>query len=237
MRHHTTSCNRERKRIGSGWRKTSFVRRRCGRETRWQERKRKAGGSRKRKRKASGRRKRKGFPLQSSHCFIDTCFINKLDLSLYRIRSIRLQLLNGSLRSWITHAVDLRIRYSTGDISVVTFLVTQLDSPVVLVFGYTWFYRYNPLIDWYKGQILSFQTPLQVSKPTPIGLQLPDLWPNESEPIQPQSIPTGPPLPEPRPTNSLPPWPESPSSPVTPEVPKVEQPKPSISFIKAAAYA
>jgi len=32
----------------------SFVRRRCGRETRWRERKRKAGGS----------RKRKGFPLQ-----------------------------------------------------------------------------------------------------------------------------------------------------------------------------
>jgi len=47
-----------------GWRKTSFIRRRCGRETRWRERKRKAGGSRKRKRKTSGRRKRKGFPLQ-----------------------------------------------------------------------------------------------------------------------------------------------------------------------------
>jgi len=45
---------------------------------------------------------------------------------------------------------------------MVTFLITQLDSPVALVFGYTWFYRYNPLIDWYKGQILSFQTPSQV---------------------------------------------------------------------------
>ena len=39
--------------------------RRCGRETRWRERKRKAGGSRKRKRKTGGSRKRKGFPLQS----------------------------------------------------------------------------------------------------------------------------------------------------------------------------
>ena len=64
MRHHATSCDRERKRVGSGWRKTSFVRRRCGRETRWRERKRKAGGSRKRKRKTSGCQKRKGFPLQ-----------------------------------------------------------------------------------------------------------------------------------------------------------------------------
>jgi len=41
----------------------SFDRRRCGRETRWRERERKAGGSRKRKRKTGGRRKRKGFPL------------------------------------------------------------------------------------------------------------------------------------------------------------------------------
>jgi len=67
MRHHATSCDRERKRVGSGWRKTSFVRRRCGRETRWWERKRKAGASRKRKRKTSGRRKRRGFPLQLLH--------------------------------------------------------------------------------------------------------------------------------------------------------------------------
>jgi len=64
MRHHATSCDRERKRVGSGWRKMSFDRRCCGREMRWQERERKAGGSRKRKRKTGGHRKRKGFPLQ-----------------------------------------------------------------------------------------------------------------------------------------------------------------------------
>jgi len=133
---------------------------------------------------------------------------------------------------------DLRICHSTCDIFVVTFLVTQLDPPVALVFGYTWFYCYNLLIDWYKGQILSFQTPPQVLKPTLIGPQLPELQPTDSEPIQPQSTPTGLLLPEPQPTNSVPPRPESPpSSPITPEVPKVEQPKPSISFINAAAYA
>jgi len=174
----------------------------------------------------------------SSHCFIDTHFINKLNLSPYRIHPVRLQLLNRSLGSWITHAVDLRICHSTGDIFVVTFLITQLDSPVALVFGYTWFYCYNPLIDWYKGQILSFQTPSQVLKPTPIGPRLPELWPNDSEPIQPQSTPTVLLLSEPRHTDSAPPRPESPlSSPVTPEVPKVEQPKPSVSFINATAYA
>ena len=65
LRHHATSrdimrsgaeVGRERKRVGSGWRKMSFDRRRCGRETRWRERKR--------KRKTGDCRKRKGFPLQ-----------------------------------------------------------------------------------------------------------------------------------------------------------------------------
>jgi len=84
---------------------------------------------------------------RSLHCFIDTRFVNKLNLSPYCICPIGLRLLNGSLGSWITHAMDLRIHHSTGDIFVVMFLVTQLDCPVVLVFGYTWFYRYNPLID------------------------------------------------------------------------------------------
>ena len=64
MRHHATSCDQERKWVGSGWHKMSFDRRRCGREMRWREREQKAGGSRKRKRKTGGRRKRKGFPLQ-----------------------------------------------------------------------------------------------------------------------------------------------------------------------------
>ena len=42
----------------------SFDRRRCGRETRWRERKRRTDRGRKRKRKMGGSRKRKGFPLQ-----------------------------------------------------------------------------------------------------------------------------------------------------------------------------
>jgi len=69
MRHHATSCDRERKRVGSGWHKMSFDQRRCGRETRWRERKRRTDrsrkGKRKGKRKTGGSRKRKGFPLQS----------------------------------------------------------------------------------------------------------------------------------------------------------------------------
>jgi len=76
LRYHATSRDWERKRVGSGWRKTSFVRRRCRRETRWRERKRKAGGSRKWKQKTSGRRKRKGFPLQQPPHHVEKCVDN-----------------------------------------------------------------------------------------------------------------------------------------------------------------
>ena len=170
----------------------------------------------------------------SSHCFIDTRFANKLDLSPYIICPLKLKLLDGSFGSRITHAVDLTIRHSTGDIFGVTFYVTQLDSPVVLVFGYNWLHRYNPLIDWSGSQILSFRTPSQVSKPLPSGPWLPELQPTDSELPQLESTLTGPPLLEPRPADSALPQPESPlSSPVTPEA----EPKPSVSFINAAAYA
>ncbi len=105
----------------------------------------------------------------------------------------------------------------------------------MLVFGYNWLYRYNPLIAWYSSQILSFQTLLQkVSKPTPIGPQLPELQPTDFLLPQLESPLTDSLLPEPRITDSAPPQFKSiPSSPVPPEV---EQSKPSVSFINATAY-
>jgi len=90
------------------------------------------------------------------------------------------------------------------------------------------------LIDWYEGQILSFQMPLQkVSKPTLIGLWLPELQPTDLPP-QLKSPLTRLLLSELQPIDSVLLQPESPLS--NPVLSEVEQPKSSVSFINAAAY-
>jgi len=118
MRHHATPCDRERKRVGSGWCKTSFVRRRCGRGTRWRERKRKAGGSRKRKRKTSGHRKRKGFPLHiSHHMFVFAMPFHNRTLVVY----INLRSSCRYLQFTITFVFSIpRTRQSTGFLPSIT---------------------------------------------------------------------------------------------------------------------
>jgi len=106
MRHHATPCDRERKRVESGWRKTSFVRRRCGRGRRWRERKR--------KRKTSGHRKRKGFPLQALeivhfHNFIHTLqnLVKDLPESISEVsESDRLAVFGGSPKDFDNPTLD-----------------------------------------------------------------------------------------------------------------------------------
>ena len=101
----------------------------------------------------------------STHCFIDTNFVNKNLLSPYSIAPLSLRLLDGSARSVITQATDLSIRFPSGDVTSATFYVTSLDSSCPLVLGYTWLTRYNPLIDWVLG-LISFRSNEQ-RMPTP----------------------------------------------------------------------
>src|SRR6267154_1965864 len=107
----------------------------------------------------------------SSHCFIDTSFVSNNKIPTYSIPAIQLRLFDGTSNSVITQAIDLPICFSTGEVTSATFYVTPLDSFCVIVLGYTWLTRHNPLIDWVLGSI-TFRT-LSQGMPLPSPMSLP----------------------------------------------------------------
>jgi len=107
----------------------------------------------------------------STHCFVDPSFANMNTLSLYLVSPIVLHLFDGTTTTIITEATDLPIRFPSGDVTLMTFYVTLLDSDCKIILGHNWLTRYNPSIDWVLSSI-KFRTSTQ-QVPTPSSL--PDL--------------------------------------------------------------
>ncbi|KIK31894.1 hypothetical protein CY34DRAFT_29275, partial [Suillus luteus UH-Slu-Lm8-n1] len=74
----------------------------------------------------------------SSHCFIETSFVRKYNLTTYAIPPIPLHLFDGSSNATISEAIDLPIRFSSGVVTSDMFYVTPLDSSCLIVLGYSW---------------------------------------------------------------------------------------------------
>ena len=101
----------------------------------------------------------------SSHCFVDSKFINKHSLETYAIPPLELCLLDGSSNIFVTKATELNIQFSTGEVTSETFFVTLLDSSCMLVLGHSWLTHYNLLIDWALGHIDSEKAHCECQQP------------------------------------------------------------------------
>ena len=145
----------------------------------------------------------------SSHCYVDQAFVNSSSVTPYSVSPLRLRYLDGR-HSIITQAIASDIRLPSGDVHRQEFYVTPLDSTCNMVLGYSWLYRFNPLIDWVKGSIT-------LRDPFPVGR-------NSSTP--PQS-----PSPQPEPPVASMPSPSPSSTSALPSVP------PKVSLVSAAAFA
>ena len=94
---------------------------------------------------------------------------------------ITLRLFDSTTTTIITRATDLSIRFTSGDVTPMTFYVTSLDSDCQIVLGHNWLTHFNPLIDWVLGSITlrlpSHQMPTLSSPPDSSRLDASSLTP------------------------------------------------------------
>src|SRR5882724_3936071 len=64
----------------------------------------------------------------SSHPFIDSVFVQTQHLPAYDIPPIKLRLIDGTSNSIISQALNLQIRFPTGESQNLTFYITPLDQ-------------------------------------------------------------------------------------------------------------
>src|ERR1700720_361735 len=102
----------------------------------------------------------------STHCFIDSHFVEKKNMTTYPINPIRLKLFDSfSSSHMITKAIDILLQIAPGHITPFTFHITMLDPSCIAVLGYNWLTCYNPLIDWVLSSITFLST--RIENPVP----------------------------------------------------------------------
>ena len=90
---------------------------------------------------------------RSTHCFVDSKFVDTHHLKTSATPPVALCLFDGSSNNTIPKIANLPIIFSTGNCMNLDFYVTLLDSSCSLVLGYNWLAQHNPLIDWVNRSI------------------------------------------------------------------------------------
>ena len=129
----------------------------------------------------------------STHCFVDSEFVQKKKLPVTPVSPIELKLFDGTSNSIITQSLKLPVIFPTGESMTIDFYVTPLDPSCSLVLGYNWLTRYNPLIDWVLGSIVFRPQLLDPTIPKPTSTaraaQLPQQNPSTLNPKTSDSVP------------------------------------------------
>ena len=84
---------------------------------------------------------------RSTHCFVNSKFVNTHHLKTSATPLVALCLFDGSLNSTISKIANLPIIFSTSNCMNLDFYVTLLDYFYSLVLGYNWLAQHNPPID------------------------------------------------------------------------------------------
>ena len=96
----------------------------------------------------------------SSHCFIDHSLIKSTPLHTHSILLVSLWLFNDLQGKTITKVIhEILLHFLSGNIMLLIFYITLLDSTCLVVLEYSWLIYYNLGIDWVLKHITFYTTP------------------------------------------------------------------------------